>query len=939
MPRSFHQAENGVLVHNQSSDDRARTTRLVQARFQRPQFGNDTIARPRLFALLSELRRLTLVSAPDGYGKTVLVSTWLESLGAPYTWLTLDVSHSDPNRFATDFLAAVHVLAPDVGRESHALSVTSTSPSTGKLSAITDYVLEEMAGIQRQMIVILDDYDEIQGNETHEIVHELVWRLPRDFHLILITRRDPPFSLASLRAYGLLMEVRTNALRFKPTETTAFLQQVLPMPSDEEAATYLQQKTEGWIAGLHLMTLHLRGLASLDARVERMRDSDRYAVEYLAIEVLQRQSPAMQQFLITTSILDAFCASLCAAVTDDPNPLRATHNLDSLRANNLFVVELGNQRGWYRYQNLFRQVLLDQLAVRMAPHQVADLHTRASTWYAGEGMVEAAIIHAKAAGDATTAVDLLAKRRHDLMNREEWRTLRHLLDLFDRAMIEAYPDLLLVQAWLALSEGRVVQCTPLLDRIDRLLAAAPDQATVASLRAEADIVRAEVLFVSMRPHDAIAVAQSVVPQIAPEWQTAGSHLIFSLAGAHQATGSLSQAYTILNQALNRPGAYSSVFQVRILAAQSLIQWVAADLPAMLRTSVQMQTMAEQLHLVEMRSWANCYTGLIYYQWGELDRAERVLQLVTRQPSAVSSLAYANAVCTLALTYQAMGRSADANTLLRTAIDFLGSVDCVALPILHALAAELALRQGDMGTAAQWAISQSINVPQMPALYCLEPMLTKPKVLLALNQANARKEAYTLLSVAQEHYASSHNTRFQIETLILLAGLYQAEKRGADALATLEAALLMAQPGGLVRVFVDSGANLLPLFHALGEHQVAPTLVGQICAAIQSEQQPANLPGANRTTQPGASVVSVSERPNDINSHGLLEPLTRREVDVLALMARRMTNQEIARSLDISAHTVKQHVGNIFGKLQVADRRQAIARAIELGVLLSSQRPL
>ena len=287
--------------------------------------------------------------------------------------------------------------------------------------------------------------------------------------------------------------------------------------------------------------------------------------------------------------------------------------MQTLRTNNLFISEVGNQASWYAYQHLFRRVLLDQLSERLTPQAIAALHARASAGMP-EGLLDVAITHAKAAGDPQLAVDMFARRRHDLMNKEEWRTLRRLLDLFDRETVEQHADLLLAEAWLRSSEGRTVAYAPLLARIDRLiemLEAEPleqgSQASALRLRTDADILRSQLL-VSGQPCAAIELAKATITRIPQDRQAAGSFLIFSLAGAYQMTGDLAQALVVLRDGQASPHAYPSVFHVRTLAAQCMMHSIAADLPGLLQTTVQMSSLSDQLGLVEMRAWAAYFAG-------------------------------------------------------------------------------------------------------------------------------------------------------------------------------------------------------------------------------------------------------------------------------------------------------------------------------------------
>jgi LuxR family maltose regulon positive regulatory protein len=340
-------------------------------------------------------------------------------------------------------------------------------------------------------------------------------------------------------------------------------------------------------------------------------------------------------------------------------------------------------------------------------------------------------------------------------------------------------------------------------------------------------------------------------------------------------------------------------------------------------------LSEQLHLPQMQRWGAYFVGSIYYLWNELERAAEVLEPVVQQPTASQAIAFANASCALAAVYQVQGRSAAANAIVGAAIDFLRATDRIYLSMLQAFAAELALRQRDIGRAAQLVVQQPAARPDTPAFHFLAPQLVRPKVLLALDQPAARQEAVALLTQAQIFFAETHNTRFLVETLALLAVAHAADNRRADAQTLLKAALTLAQPGGIVRVFVDIGASLLPLLDMLTLHADAPTLAALIRATIQRESQAAAPQAADlaREARPAATPPLIAH-----NNTGLAEPLTARELDVLAAMAQHLTSREIADRLGVSTHTIKHHIGNILGKLGVEDRRQAVARARALGLL-------
>lgn len=877
-----------------------------------PRARGSLVARPRLFTLLAEPRPVTLISAPAGYGKTVLVASWLDTLDLPRAWLTLAARHRAPEHFAADLTAALRPLLP-AAAETPAQPQRALPDLAGSLSAaLTDLIAPAL--------VILDGCHMLEGSETHALISRIALRLPRQVRLILLSRRDPPLALASLRAHGLLTEVRTNALRFTAAETKTLLQQTPGAPSDDAAVALLLEATEGWITGMVLAIPSLRDQAEIGAALARLHQGNSPILEYLTAEVLEQEPPQVQEFLVKTSLLDRLHPALCAALVD-----AAGKGQDCLRVlidNNLFVHAVAEDAGWMRYARFFRDALRIHLQRRYPPAEIARLHRRAGAWFAEAGMIEEALRHAVAGGDATAAIQWVAQRRHGLMNGEEWSTLQRWLDCFDRAAITNSPDLALAEAWLLLNQGRIQELDPLLARAERMLTTA---AAPAALYAEVAALRSHQLLVAGQPEAVIAqVSQTTAMPVTAQY--ARSAALFSQAAALQMAGDLSQAGAVLDDALIWPQSYPSAFHVRVLAAQCQVQWLAADLPAMLRAARQVLLISAQLRLAQMHTWGAYYAGAVYYVWNELERAAEVLEPAVRQPAASQAIAYANASCALAATYQAQGRAAEANAVLNAAIDFLRMANRHYLPLVLAFAAELALRQQDAGRAAQLIVQQPVAQPAAPAFHFLAPQLARPKVLLALGQPAARQEAAALLDAAQRFFAATHNTRFLIETQALLALLHEADNRRADALAALKAALRQAAPGGLVRIFADSGPRLAPLLDVPALRDDTPALVNQIRAALRGR-----LPNAPQTL-PHPQPTGQGAEPPGAGNVELVEALTSRELDVLAALAEHLTSREIAERLGVSVHTIKQHIGNIIGKLEVADRRQAVARARALGLL-------
>lgn len=453
-------------------EDRTAASPIILTKLHRPRATPELVSRPHLLARLEQglQRPLTLVSASAGFGKSTLLADWLETCDRPSAWLQLDAEDSDLVVFLRYLLAAVQTLFPDVGGRTQALLEGATRPP---MPAIVKTLINELDQIKAPFILVLDDYHTIQDEPVHELLDALISRLPPLMHLAIATRTNPPLPLTGLRARGQVLEIRTEDLRFTPEEAHIFLEGMLGRELSRETTDLLGTKTEGWVVGLRLAALSMRGLPDVEAFVQRFDGtSSPYVADYLLGEVLARQSPAVQEFLLQTSILDRFCAPLCdvvcssvagtdyvsigeasssgAAVSAEgpvPDSGRVGSLLDELNRANLFLVSLDTEGRWYRYHHLFADLLRHRLAREHGPDEIATLHARASAWFANNGLIDEALDHALAAGDVAGAAQIVEKNRTVVLVNDEWHVLARWLDRLPGEIKQQRPELQLAQAW------------------------------------------------------------------------------------------------------------------------------------------------------------------------------------------------------------------------------------------------------------------------------------------------------------------------------------------------------------------------------------------------------------------------------------------------------------------------------------------------------------
>jgi LuxR family maltose regulon positive regulatory protein len=780
---------------------------LRRTKFFRPATPQDFIVRPRLNQLLAQgvSYPLTLISAPAGFGKTMLVSSFLQNCGLPWVWLSLDDYDNDLQVFLDCFGAALAGLSPGALLGTRSLLAGNDLPP---LAAVADSLLNELDELGCEFCLILDDLQVIHNMAVYDFLATLLLHPLPQMHLVLLSREDPPLSLPVLRARGQMSEIRLRNLRFTPAEAAEFLEHTLAFTLPGEILAALAEQTEGWAAALRLAALNLRYRGDVDPELARLQGENQYVMDYLVNEVLIRIPPAIQDFLIKTSILDLLCISLCdAVVAAEDRQHGGQAVLQWLAATDMFTVALDDLGQWYRYHHLFRALLRRQLADKLSAQEIETLHRRASVWYAAHDSLELALEHALAGHDVERAVQLVAQHRHTILNTERWSRLDRWLRLFPAATIDQYPDLLLAKAWVS-GLGRTAPQTVLhmLDRAQAQIAqGAIAPARARQLEGEIDALRCmERGFAANDPQVTMALAVHALECMPPEWYIARAQAYLHLAGAYQLSGQIDRAFALLAAAQQEEAAHSPTPRLRLMAAPCFIHWMAADLSGMLqaaqRTVNASQGMDDQR---ESLAWGHFFLASVHYQRNDLVAAELTANLVQEQRYMCHHNAVLQSAIMLAGIHQARGAAGAASAVLERAKDHLREIKSAPLlPIVDAFGAELAARQGDTQTAADWAMTEGAKIPFGIMAYHYAPQFSLPKVLLRMNTPASRRQAADALERLYTFVTTTHNTRFKIDVLAMQALYYDAEGHERDALDALHQAVALAQPGGIIRVFVD-----------------------------------------------------------------------------------------------------------------------------------------
>ncbi len=923
---------------------------LLRAKLHRPRVTRDLVVRPRLLELLNRGLdgRLILVSAAAGFGKTTLISSWLKGMAAtsgeepgppPAAWLSLDGQDGDLAVFLRYLVAALRTLFPDFGSETLALlQAWQQVPEVYLFSTLNNEIEE----LPRDFLLVLDDYHLLEGQAVHSFFHELTHHWPRPLHLVLITRVDPPLPLASLRARGKVTEIRTSDLRFSSEETAAYMNQVLDRPLPQQDRDLLEQQTGGWIAALQLAGISLRTLAKLESIPSTLVSTGQSLSEYLEDEVLAQQVPAIQTFLLKTSVLDRFCAPLCEAVVGEGDPAWSTRGcIDWIDRAGLFVFRLDDQREWYRYHQLFRDFLKEKLLARFGAEAVIDLNRKAAAWLAQQGLVDEALRHALEVGDLELAAEVIEDGLRGEINLLDRPRLERWLSLLPEELVERRPWLLVLKAWVFQLSWQLGRQLKVLSQLEALIdedggATLPAE-EVQLLRANVLALRAQEAFQINQPARGVALSEEALAVLPSSWAmvrgVSRMYWVMCMAamGQDQATEwALFEEYASLDDKTN-------AYAIDILFAVCFNYLNAGQLEPASRTARVLLQQAGRGRSPVLQGWAYFFLGLVSYQWNDLDRAGAYFAEVVDQRYLGNSLCVHYSMAGLVLVHQVRGESSEAWRMVEILSQFQLERAGSEEDETRSLRAGLMLDQGDREGAFRWVDAFTAPPPDQRLSWVEVPHITRARILLSRNTANDVRLALQILDQLLDIAERTHNTRFKIIILALRAlALDALDRREGDALdrregeaqghalVTLQEAVDLAGPGGWLRVFVDLGPQMKELLGRLAAQSSAAEPIGRILAAFPGSGQEmmtgGTQPPSERTDRPAPNVTA------------LVEPLTPRELQILALLREPLHPKEIARQLGISYLTVKRHSLNIYGKLGVNTRWDAVSRAIDLGIL-------
>jgi len=930
---------------------------------------------------------MALVVAPAGYGKTTLVCDWLQSTAQFSAWLSLDEHDNDLIEFLQYFVAAIQTIVPDACPNTVQLLQTLERP-TSHLFAVT--LLNDLTNGQDRFAIILDDYHLIHDQEIHQFMADFVEYLPQQIHLLIISRTEPLLPLAKLRTRRQLTEIRAADLRFSPEDTARWLQQTIGLTVTDDLLTTIYKQTEGWAAGIQLVAMTVTDTQTFALR-HGSTLAQHFITEYLLDEVIAKQPDSVKTFLRIAAVLERFCAPLCHAIMAD-GPSLATEvvyqqesfntkqcstapfvaaqtTIEYLLQQNLFVIALDANNHWYRFHHLFQEMLQSLLRKECSIEQIAAIHARAGHWFAQHQLVNEALYHFSHAHEDEAAAELVEQHRHKLLNEEDFRTLKRWIDALPVTVANRRPALLLTQGWLAQANYQVAKIGHIIEQTTEALSemisakvplpsevndttlypanadtpnADTPNADTQSLQSELEILCCAFDYWRGDFEMLFERAQRAISHLDPGALYVRGLAVTAIGLGYHFRDEIDMAIESFQREI---GVAEVNSRYRLLLESELgnVQFLAAKLHQADETLRMNRYGAAKKKMGVGDGWTLVRLGEIYYEWNDLEKACNYFQECVNHLHIIHVRTAFICLRDLAITYHALGQVVEAEQTVQQLYEFLLERNHhAALNEFRALPALLALQAGDSKRAEHYMAivdtAQSIHANDVIG----SPLSISCRILLA----SGSKEHLILANSTIEELMTRANTNnnywLKIQAFCLQALYHQARnalKNSDETNSTadqqqaiftaLTNAFTLAEQDGFIRTFVDFGAPMANLISQFIHHKktngIESTYLYQLLEAF-----PTTVQDTNRTSLP--TLYHNNLIPVVKDSRQTHVSLTDREHEILSCLAARYSNKEIAQELIISPLTVKRHTTNIYQKLHVKNRKQAVAKANALGLL-------
>ena len=901
---------------------------ILVTKLHQPKLPDTYMHRPRLLQALDKHRQLPLqlIIAPAGYGKTTVASCWINHNDWPAAWLSVDETDNDMRQFLIYFTHAIQQIFPEtLSKIDSILNSTNLPP----VMTMANKLLNCIEDIGQHFIIVLDDFHRIKENSIYDLFSMLL-RYPSHYmHLVVISRQEIFLPLTSLRAQKKLNEIRLIDLKFTEQETGEYLQLTTQNKIDAASIAYWAERTEGWITALHLAMLSVSQQNEWNFIEYNKHLNSQYIMEYLFSEVLEHQDAVFRKSLLSSSILDRFCPSLYEAVCLPE--ITGTDSIDKLKSDNLFLIALDSGEFWFRYHHLFQELLHKHLVKEFSSKDISSLHARASEWFDRHELTDEAISHALKSDDLSLALKLLERYRRNYQD-DHCLNVNRWYDLFPAELKVQRAELLLANAWVLHEQYQLMKIIPIIDQLESIFQdEKPDDASLGELKLFQGILlywqgKAEVSLRLFRQ------ALKLIPIKYPR--------IYGLVEIYISVSSCMSGQEEIIQELNdkiQDNDYQDdALLSRLILGRSFLTILSGELIQTLQEVQSVALTSGKPGQTLPADWGNYLQTNCYFLSNKLDVSLPYFVEAIECRYNMHTRASVDTMITLALTYQSLKKTdaaADTMALLRNFI--LEFNEPELLDVFHSGQARLALAQDDMESASQWL--QSFNkTPFAPSMFIwLEtPVITQIRVLIAMGMDDNLQQACELLETLLQDLEALHNTFQRILIMPLLALAYSKQGHVNKAIERIHEAVNLAIPGGWIQPFIEPGPGMNELLQKLlatNQDLTSKEIkhIKKILASFNDKEiiiQPEQMPSVDFVdVDVVESIIPI--KPRFVNNY-----LTNREMEILVLLKQRLSNKEISEKLFISTETVKSHLKNLYTKLNAAQRKEAVQKASEIGLI-------
>ncbi len=912
-----------IALSNEEADEEIENVSILTTKLHRPPVTSDCVNRNLITEELEKniYKPLSLVVAPAGYGKSVTVSQWLESTKALFTWISLDDEHNDLRTFLLYINAAIEKIFP---RALENTSVLINASSLPPVNVIAYSLINELDAIEHDFILVLDDYHRIQNDTIHHLMNELLRFPPEHMHLSILTRKDPPLKINSLLLHNRMTEIRMNELSFSENEIQALFQKLFNISLKEGAAKLILEKTEGWIVGLRMALLNIKSEDDVDVAIDNIRGDAWSLSNFLVEEVLQKQPAEVQDLLLITSVFDRFCADLIEDIYSKmdkrENQLSGSEFIQWLVKSNLFVISLDAERKWFRYHHLIQELFQKRLKSQKSDEEIFPYHIRAAEWFEKHKYIEESINHMLAGNDPNGACQIVERHRWAELDDDRWYMVQGWLSLLPQELIREKPELMLSEAWGAYENFKLEKIPPLMElTIPLLKKNKKDQV----LLGECYLMLGLVYHWSGIPKLALEHFQKAESLLTSNRKLAMGMLYLHIALSRSVNGEKEVALKDLKTQLSVENE-DAVYITRLMAGIFYVNTFAGDLITARKESQLVQAISKKANLIYTDAMGICMEGISCLNAFELKDALNLFTIAGQQRYNLHIGVALDAIASKTIICHFLQNPAEADKSLVLLESFEKDFNPTGnLPITQSCRARLSLLRGELEPALAWESTLNES-PSFAGLFVwLEvPIITQARVLIYEGSEENLKKAAGLLDKVKAVSTECHLVNQIIEIAVLQSVLMEKQGNHDEAIATLEEVLILAEPGGWIRPFVEAGPILFEMLKELQNQNIATKYINQVIRTIEKYQTlKDNVPAENK--QHKKPSLTLKEN---------MESITSRELETVTQLANGLRNKEIADRLYVSEGTVKKHIYNLCQKLEVNNRMNLVKKVKELGLI-------